>query len=241
MQPTALVCLPFAGSGASFFNKWQPAAPAGLRILPVQPPGREERFIDEPFTTVEQVVREAAERLVTELGPTDRVALFGHSLGAVLAYELAHRLSGRVAVARVFVSGSPGPWCQRAERATGLPDEEFLAQVRRLAGYHHPALNDPEVRDMLLPLLRADVEMHETYVAAPGRPLSVPITAVRGADDKLVSAAECAEWAEATTAGFDSAEIAGGHMYLADGAAGQAPLLRLIANRLTGTGAPVAA
>lgn len=231
MQPTALVCLPFAGAGASFFKKWQPLAAPGLRIVAVQPPGREERFVDDPFTTVAEVADEARDRLLPALAPGERVALFGHSLGAVLAYELAHRLAGRVPVARLFVSGSPGPWQRRTDGATGLGDDEFLARVSRFAGYRHPAMDDPEMREMLLPLLRADVEMHESYAAVPGQALPVPVTAVRGRDDDLVDPAGCAQWARATTAGFDLVELDGGHMYLAEG---EAALLRLIADRLEG-------
>jgi surfactin synthase thioesterase subunit len=244
MSRTVLVCLPFAGGGASFFKKWQPAAPPGLDIAAVQPPGREERYVDDPFTTVEAVVGEAYDRLLPQLADAGRVALFGHSLGAVLAYELAHRLATVTTVTRLFVSGSTGPWRPRSRRATGLPDDAFVHAVRRFAGYTHPAMDDPEMREILLPSLRADVEMHESYVAPRDRPLPVPITALRGRDDELVSAEQCAEWAGATTAGFDLVERDGGHMYLTTGEAG---LLRLLSERLAdprpappgGTAAPV--
>ncbi|MGF1426687.1 thioesterase II family protein [Kitasatospora sp. LaBMicrA B282] len=228
MQPTQLICLPFAGSGASFFKQWLPIAPPGLQLVPVQLPGREERFADTPHTEVARAVDEVHAWLLQRLGAGGPVALFGHSLGAVLAYELAHRLAGsdgQVPV-RLFVSGSPGPWSPRADRATGLDDEAFVARVRRFSGYTHPALEDPEMRELLLPLLRADVEMHEGYRPASDKPLPVPITALRGADDALVDAAQCAQWAAATSARFATAELAGGHMYLAEGAADLLALIR---------------
>jgi surfactin synthase thioesterase subunit len=231
MEPTVLVCLPFAGAGASFFKKWQPAAPAGLRMLAVQPPGREERFVDDPATRVAPVADEACSWVLPRLEGAGRVALFGHSLGAVLAYELAHRLAeaSPVPVVRLFVSGSPGPWTPRPDRATGLDDERFMARVRRFAGYDHPAMNDPEMLDLLLPLLRADVEMHESYRPSSDRPLPVPITALRGRDDDLVDADGCAQWADATSAEFSAIELDGGHMYLTEG---EETLLRLIVHYL---------
>ncbi|MFG2521037.1 thioesterase II family protein [Streptomyces sp. NPDC048527] len=236
MDPTYLICLPFAGAGASFFKEWQQHAPEGLHIVPVQLPGREERFIDEPHTDAARAAEDACDQVLGQVDGAGRVALFGHSLGAVLAYELAHRLCGMdgVTVDRLIVSGSPGPWNGRESRASDLDDEGFLAQVRLFAGYSHPALENPEMRELLLPMLRADVEMHENYRPASEKPLPVPITAVRGCDDELVDSAQLGQWAKATSAGLTTGELVGGHMYLTD----KAPdLLRLIAAELrTGTG-----
>ncbi|WP_030251125.1 thioesterase II family protein [Streptomyces violens] len=234
MEPTYLICLPFAGAGASFFKEWQQHVPEGLSILPVQLPGREERFIDAPHTDAARAAEEASSWVMEQIDGSARVALFGHSLGAVLAYELAHQLSGMegVRLAHLFVSGSPGPWNGRESRATGLDDEGFLAQVRRFAGYSHPALENPEMRELLLPMLRADVEMHESYRPASDKPLSASITSLRGREDELVDAAQIAQWEQATTGTFTTAELDGGHMYLADGSA---DLLQLIGAKLSAT------
>lgn len=145
--------------------------------------------------------------------------LFGHSMGAVLAYELAHRIErsgGPVRLAALVVSGAPGPWTPRTDRADGLPDEEFAARVRAFAGYDHPALADPEMRELLLPTLRADVRLHESYVPSTDRKLDAPVVSVRGREDTLVGAAEAAEWGRATTGKLTVAEPAGGHMYLTE-------------------------
>lgn len=231
MEPTYLVCLPFAGAGASFFKGWQRHAPEDVRVLPVQLPGREERFTDPPYTDVARATEDARAQVLRQVGGDARVALFGHSLGAVLAYELARRLGDADGIrpVRLFVSGSPGPWKGREKQATGLDDEAFLAQVRRFAGYSHPALEDPEMRSLLLPMLRADVEMHEAYRPSSDEPLTVPITSLRGRADELADMAQIAQWAQATHAGFATAELDGGHMYLADD---PAALLRLIGTEL---------
>jgi surfactin synthase thioesterase subunit len=117
-------------------------------------------------------------------------------------------------VVHLFVSGSPGPWRGRTGRASGLDDDEFLARVEEFAGFRHPVFDDPDMCELLLPTLRADVAAHEGYRPRTDTPLDVPITAVRGADDRLVSAAQAAEWTTATSTRFVLAELAGGHMHL---------------------------
>ncbi|MFJ1767391.1 thioesterase II family protein [Amycolatopsis sp. NPDC088138] len=229
MAETTLICLPFSGAGASFFRGWQAGAPAGCTILPVQLPGREERFVEPLLADVGLAVDDVWRRLHTDLPGGTRVALFGHSLGAVLAYELAHRLTGEREVAGLFVSGSPDPWNGRTECATGLADDEFVARVESFAGYTHPALADAEVRELVLPLLRADVEMHENYRPSRAEPLGVPVTVFRGRDDELVTPEDSAGWRRATTARFETAELDGGHMYLTEH---PGALLALIGARL---------
>ncbi|MER7693459.1 thioesterase domain-containing protein [Streptomyces sp. NPDC097610] len=174
MEPIALVCLPFAGAGASFFRAWEKHVPQTLRIVAVQLPGREERFVEPPHTDVAQAVADAYDQVV--------------------------RLTGG------------------AGRAGDLDDEAFLAQVRRFAGYAHPALENPDMRELLLPALRADVAMHENYRPSTHTSPQVPVTALRGRHDELVSGAAVARWADVTESGLSLVELGGGHMYLADDA-----------------------
>lgn len=218
MDLLPVLCFPFAGAGASAFRRSQEYSARRVRIVPVELPGRAQRFAEPPYTQVSAAVDGLLPEVRHLLDDAREVALFGHSLGAVLAFDMALRLEdeGRFAVRGVFVSGSPGPWTRRTRRATGLSDDEFLDRVKELAGHEHPALEDPELREMLLPALRADVEMHEDYLAEPGVRLSAPVFSIRGADDELVSADEAAQWAEATTGAFRTVELPGNHMYVAD-------------------------
>ncbi len=226
MAAIPLICLPFAGAGPSFFKDWCPLTKS-LDIVAPLFPGREKRFLEEPYRDVVQAIDGIYREVLELIGKRDSVLIFGHSLGAVLAHELAHRFTAKreVRVEQLVVSGSPGPWSPRRRRATGLDDQGFLDQVREFAGYDHPALNDPDMREMLLPLLRADVEMHENYDPPEGRVFNVPITSVRGTHDELVSAEEAAQWQSATTEPLQLKEIPGGHMYLTNQAE---KLLRLI-------------
>ena len=218
-MPVQLLCVPFAGAGAGFFHPWHEIGEADVTVHPVQLPGRERRIDESPYTDVHR----AADGLLPDitrlrLGPGP-LALFGHSLGAVLAFELARRLETHgTPVAHLFVSGSPDPWSPRERRASGLDDERFLARVEEFAGYRHPVFDHPEMRQLLLPTLRADVEMHEAYRPLSGDPIAAPITVLHAVSDELVSVAQVAGWTAATTAACTLVELPGGHMYLTESA-----------------------
>lgn len=227
---TKLICLPYAGAGASSYRPWTALAGDALEIVALQLPGRERLIDEEPYRDVHRAVEGLMDQLRDRLGEDGgRVALFGHSLGAVLAYELAHRLGAepRIELVHVFVSGSPQPARGRERRATGLSDADFLARVGEFAGYHHPALDDPEMREMILPALRADVEMHENYVPGTGLPLDAPLTVVRGEDDDLVGYDDAESWSKVAGRDFEHVEVPGGHMYLTEAVSA---LVRLIAS-----------
>lgn len=232
MPKAVVLCVPFAGAGASVFRPWVPLCRGEFELAAVQLPGREQRFAEEPYrdvaTATEGLLPEVLER-ISGAGP---VVLFGHSLGAVLSYELAHRLAAAgVDLTALVTSGSPGPWTRRENGASGLDDDRFLARVKEFAGYRHDALEDPEMRELLLPTLRADVEMHESYVPLSDDPLPVPIVSVRGTADTLVTTEQAMEWSKATSRDFRFAEVEGGHMYLVDDPEG---LIRVLADVCSG-------
>jgi surfactin synthase thioesterase subunit len=213
-----LLCLPFAGGGAGFFRAWRRLESPLVDFVGIQLPGREDRLREPPSTTVATAVDATLPAIEAELARPGPVCLFGHSSGAVVAFELVRRLDvtapGRVS--HLFVSGCPAPWLGRTHRATGLPDDEFIAAVQDFAGATHAALAEPRLRELLLPPLRADVEMHEQYRVPPGTAVDIALTAVRGSADVLVTGEEAREWARATRAGFGYAELPGEHMYLYD-------------------------
>lgn len=213
-----LVCVPFAGAGAAFFHSWNAITDSAVSIIGLQLPGRERRIDEPPYREAGTAVDGILPGLLDDIGGAGPVMLFGHSLGAILAYELAHRLSSSrdVDVLELMVSGSPGPWGGRQQRATGLPDEEFLQRVQEFAGLSHEALRHAEMRALILPTLRADVEMHETYRPSTSSMLHAPVTSFRGAEDRLVSAAQADEWAAVTSGEFHRIEAEGGHTRLSE-------------------------
>ncbi|TDV37797.1 thioesterase II family protein [Actinophytocola oryzae] len=232
-----LFCCPFAGAGASFYRSWAPPANSGIRIVPVQLPGREEQFTRPAHQRMEEAAADVLDQVQAAAAPDDDLALFGHSFGAALAFDVARRLVARGGhrLVRLFVSGSAEPLTPLEDDSSGLRDDEFVARVAEIAGFSHPALADPQLRQILLPALRADVHMRESYRPGAVAPLPVPVTAVRGETDHLVSAEDCAGWARVTSVGCDVREVPGDHLYLAED---PGPLLELIAEVLSGAGLP---
>lgn len=226
-----LICFPFAGAGASFFHAWSKFGIDGLEICPVQLAGRERRIADDPFTNM----HEAADALLPEVIATAKgepVALFGHCfMGSVLAYELALRLLDKnpESVRHLFVSASRVPAVAKQFGAEQLSDDLFLDMVKSVTGYRHPAFEIPEMRELLLPALRADFQMDETYLPRGFKALSIPITAIMATNDEFVSKEQVSEWRSYTTSTFELMPIEGGHMYLAENAL---PLVQLISNQL---------
>lgn len=218
MVPTPLICLPFAGGGASAYRRWTQLSDGELDVIPVQLPGREDRVDEDPYRDVGKAVDAILPDVLDRLDGREESALFGHSMGAVLAYELAHALEDRadVKIALLVASGSHGPWNPRSDRVAKLADDDFVHSVHRFAGYRPPALEDPDFRELMLPVLRADAEMHEEYVPSSDRPLSAPILTVRGALDPIVTAVDTAQWSRASTYPLKTAELPGGHMYLTE-------------------------
>ncbi|QWF85108.1 thioesterase II family protein [Amycolatopsis sp. CA-230715] len=232
-------CCPFAGAGASIYREWSPPPGSGVELQPLQFPGREEQFDLAALDTVPALVAHALAQVRETAAPGEELVLFGHSSGAVVALELARTIaeSGEFRVAHLVVSGAPDPFTPLDLGLRGLSDGEFVRSVEKIAGFSHPALAQPELREILLPPLRADMLARDDYVAPADAPLPVPITAIRGEHDQLVSPESLAAWQNATSAGCTVTELPGEHMYfLAD----PSPLLRLLAETITRTTAEAA-
>lgn len=213
-------CFPFAGGGASFFRGRVAFAPPGVSLCGVQLPGREERMGERPYTDMRELVAAAADALVPHLGAP--FALFGHSMGALVAYELAQELRARRAPVprHLFVSGCPAPHIGD-EPVYGLPEEEFVTAIQRFGGLPPEVLQSPDLLRLLLPRMRADLTVTGTYRGSVSSrpPLECPITAFTGRDDQLVSVDGVAAWRDYTTGPFRMEVFGGGHFFIAEQAA----------------------
>lgn len=215
--PMRLFCFPHAGAGPSTYRPWSAAlAPAGISVCPIQLPGREARFGEAPVDRWEPIV-EAITRSITP--HLDRpFALFGHSLGALLAFEVARSLRRRRAPlpAHLYVSGRIAPHLRDPRPLLHvLPDAELIAELTELGGMPALVLDNPELLALHLPVVRADLAVNETYRYRAETPLSTTLTALGGDADPKVQATELAAWAEHTTARFTQRTAPGGHFYLA--------------------------
>ena len=214
-----LVCFPHAGGGAVVFHPWsrelQPVAAVRAVVLP----GRESRFREPAATSMDAVVWPIAEALAT-LPNTRPIVMFGHSLGALIAYEVARRMvaSFRRGPAALIVSGRPAPHLpSRAPRLAHLQPRDVVFQVAELHGGIPTALlEEPDLVALMGTVLKGDLTILENYQYVPGPPLDCPLLAVGGSSDRLVSRVEVEGWHEHTKGDFSCAQLDGGHFYLHD-------------------------
>ncbi|MEU4656354.1 alpha/beta fold hydrolase [Streptomyces sp. NPDC023723] len=229
-----LICFPHAGGSASFFFPFSkelgqdPAFP--VEVLAVQYPGRQDRHTEENIHDMSVLADRATEAL---LPCTDRpFALFGHSMGATLAYEVARRLqeAGRSADA-LFVSGRRAPHRVLDDGLHGLSDSEIIEDLKALDGTGSTMFGAPDLMRMILPSIRADYTAAETYTCTPGPVLTCPVHAFTGSCDPRVPVAELHHWSDHTEAPFDLLVFPGGHFYLSEH---QSAVCRAVVDRLAG-------
>ncbi|TQJ52597.1 alpha/beta fold hydrolase [Streptomyces sp. NBC_00080] len=210
-----LFAFPHAGGAGGVYRSWQGRMSPRVHVRPVQYPGHMGRF-GEPLITRCGPLAEAATAAV--LPETDLpVTLFGHSMGALVAFAVAARLEHEHGVkpAHLIVSGAPAPHLpSRASVNATLPDGELIAWLREMGGSDPSVLADDELLGMLLPVLRADLAVGDTFRPYRGAPLSCPVTVLHGNGDALVDVAELDAWAEHTSGRTQRFALPGGHFYL---------------------------
>ncbi|WPZ32671.1 alpha/beta fold hydrolase [Thalassobaculum sp. OXR-137] len=209
-----LFCLPYAGGGASIYRTWGEALPDWLEVCAVQLPGREERIGEPAFRQVDRLLPVLLDRLRPHL---DRpYALFGHSMGAVIAYETARALEAEGGgPVHLIVSGQRAPHLPlNRPPSYHLSEPAFQERLRVLNGTPAPVLQEPELMKMVLPLLRCDFELSETYRRQRAEPLACPITALGGRDDGEVDPAGVEAWRETTRGPAEIRMFAGDHFFL---------------------------
>lgn len=211
-----LFCLPYAGGGVSAYRAWRAQLPAEIDLCPIQLPGRERRFRERPCTSLASLVSTLAGALRPHL---DRpYAIFGHSLGALLAFELARALrrAGAPAPLRLFVSAlkAPHDLSARARDRHRLDDDQLLTDIRRFGGTPAPLLDDPEVMKLVLPIVRADFTMLETHRHYDEAPLEIAMAAFAGTHDPEASPAAMEAWRAHTAGPFRLSVLPGDHFFL---------------------------
>jgi surfactin synthase thioesterase subunit len=211
--PVRLVCFPHAGGSATSYFPLSRALTPSAEIVAVQYPGRQDRRAERCLDDL----GELADGVVDDLRAWfDRpVALFGHSMGATVAYEVARRLEREgTRVLGLFASACRAPAVQRVEYVHQRDDEGLIAAIRELSGTDPGVLGDEELLRMVLPAVRGDYKAVEMYQHQPGAELSCPIQVLVGDNDPVTELPEASAWAAHTTASCEMTVFPGGHFYL---------------------------
>ncbi len=211
-----LFCLPYAGGGALAYRTWVQELPETIDVCPIQLPGREQRLREQPYTRVEPLTEALVGALAPELEDLP-FALFGHSMGALIAYEVAHRLRSErgLAPVRLLVSGRSAPHLFTDEKNYHrLPDAELKQVLRNMEGTPQEILDHDELMELMLPIIRADFKLTETYSPRQHPPLDCPIDAFGGLTDPEVDRQELEGWSELTAGPFRLRMFRGGHFFI---------------------------
>src|SRR5258707_4225829 len=211
-----LFCFPYAGGSASIFRTWHEYLPQEVEICPVQLPGREGRLLEQPFSHLPALIETLASALTPFL---DRpYAFFGHSMGALVSFELVRhlrRLESQALPVRLFVSGRRAPHIPDLDPpVSSLSEAEFIEELRRLKGTPEEILRNEELLRLLLPIILADFNLCETHTYTPDSPLPCPITAFGGLYDTEVTRQMLAAWREQTCSSFKLRFFDGDHFFL---------------------------
>jgi medium-chain acyl-[acyl-carrier-protein] hydrolase len=210
-----LFCFPYAGGGASLFSAWTTLSPAA-QVAPIQLPGRENRLRERPFTNLRDLIPSLLQATAPQLfGPW---AVFGHSFGGLLAYEMARAAvrDGFQQPEAVFISACrpPDVGTRFSKTLHELPDDELIVALEEIGASPTPVLADPEMRKLVLPAVRADIQLCETYEHQSDDSLEAPIVAFSGAEDHHDEPAEMKRWREFTHGSFFQRIVPGGHFFL---------------------------
>jgi medium-chain acyl-[acyl-carrier-protein] hydrolase len=228
-----LFCFPFAGGSAASFRSWQSNLPHFIETFPAQLPGRGGRFSETPLRRLTEIVEGLGHVLPSFL---DRpFAFFGHSMGGLIAFELARwlRRERNVSPVHIFVSGRRAPQLPERDPITyDLPEPEFLQRLRSLNGTPKRVLDHPELMQLMIPMLRADFSVCETYEYRRDFPLDCPLTIFGGIEDTAYPREHLELWREHTTSSFSLHMFPGDHFFLKSA---QHEMLDVIAQQLAGS------
>lgn len=210
-----LVCFSYAGGTPSVYRDWSEHLGRHVQVVPVLLPGRGLRLRESPYTAMAPLAADAADALVRQ-GHAERCAFFGHSMGALLAYEVACELRDRFGrePLHLFASGSKAPHHYGTGRNHALPDEELRRMVRDLGGLGPDKTIGGSYLDRRLPILRADLGACERYRWIPRRPLGCPVTAFSATDDPIAPLSQVDGWRDYTAGSFLRRHLTGDHFYL---------------------------
>lgn len=217
MKQMKVIMLPYAGGSAGVYSRWKPFMPDTIQLVPTDIPGRGFLIKARPLTRVVDVVNHLLHQLEHELADEQPYALFGHSMGNLLAFELMHRLreEGKTMPICAFLTGRRPPHRIEARKRYELDESELIQEMVSMGGTTEEVLKSRELMRFIMPILRADFEVVDTYVLPQGRePLDVPFVIMSGTEDQLMSIEDMQEWKHYTRSDCTILPISGGHFFV---------------------------
>ncbi|HYC29114.1 MAG TPA: alpha/beta fold hydrolase [Chitinophagaceae bacterium] len=214
MDTINLYCLPFSGGSKYSYKAFSQYAPPFLNIIPLEIPGRGSRSGEELLTDIELTADDVFDQIKNGLDKP--YAIYGHSMGGILAYLLARRIidAGLDQPLHLFVTGCVAPSLKYRDLVDHtLPKEEFLQKIKDLGGSPDSVLSNPALMEFFEPILRADFEAVATYKHIPAAPFSIPVSAVLG-DAENATIEEAMQWQKETTATVDVKTLPGNHFFI---------------------------
>ncbi len=212
-----LICFPYAGGSAHIYRGWAQRFGADMEVKAVVLPGRSHRLREEPWRDWDQLLTGLHDELAPWLDAPH--VMFGHSFGGRIAFEMTQMLNreGRETTRQVIISGcrSPG-YPQSLPMMHLLSDHDFLDAIREMVGTPPEVLENPAIMQIMLPALRADMMLSETWGDRHSTPIRAPIHAIVGQGDAIENRASMSGWAAHTTAPFDLSEIPGTHFNISE-------------------------
>jgi medium-chain acyl-[acyl-carrier-protein] hydrolase len=210
-----LFCFPYAGGGTTLYQTWPRLLPENVELYVTQLPGRGSRIKEKSLTNARSLVDEIAQAIEPHLDKP--FAFFGHSMGTILSFELAHTLRQERGVEpnHLFISGRRAPQFKILDTTVyNLPEPEFIQELRRLNGTPKEVLEHSELMNLMIPILRADFEVCQTYVYNQRQPLGCPMTVFGGLQDADVKREHLEAWQDYTNASFSLKMLPGDHFFL---------------------------
>jgi surfactin synthase thioesterase subunit len=209
-----MFCFPYAGGGAAAFRMWPEFLPDSVEVCGVQPPGRENRIGEEPIADVHELVA----RLLPSLAPwCDKPFIFyGHSTGGLVAFEMIRELRRQQMPLplHLVVSAARAPHIPEPSPLHHLPREVFLQELRRFSGTPEAVLENSDLMEIYIPILRADLAIEEKYTLKEEAPINIPITAICGSEDDEAPKSVMEPWKRYTTDSFELIGLQGGHFFI---------------------------
>jgi len=215
--PLRLFCFPPAGAGAFLFRPWLTYSSAEIELFAIQLPGREHRLKEPCFTELEPLIKSLTEAIIPDL-ESEKFAFFGHSMGALIAFELTRELrrQGSVLPEHLFVCGRRAPQIPIDHPLHTQPDSILIEALRQYGGTPEAVLQNEDLMELFLPIFRSDLRVNETYQYLSEPPLDLPIAMFGGMNDPVATPEQFEQWNQQTSETFELEWFHGGHMFFKD-------------------------